>query len=174
MIAISSLDFLLLSRLHVRLRNALLNLEVHQEFWKTSGFEMWVASTSHANVTFLLFRLSDLITFMQKPLYACSYKCGSSQSSASGRRLSLLACNLLWPCSLIETLDRLKWDSLISKVFLSYTDPLTPSYIIWPGSWRERVRTGWRERVRKKPSGPVQTRPDPLQYFYFVYILFFF
>ena len=43
MIAILSLDFLLLSCLHVRLRNALLNLEVHeldgynQEFWKTSG-----------------------------------------------------------------------------------------------------------------------------------------
>ena len=28
-----------------------------------------VASTSHANVTVLLFRLSDLITFKQKPLY---------------------------------------------------------------------------------------------------------
>ena len=43
MIAISSLDFLLLSCLYVRLRNALLNHEVHeldgynQEFWKNSG-----------------------------------------------------------------------------------------------------------------------------------------
>ena len=31
---------------------------------------------------------------------------------ASGdRRLSFLACSLLWPCSLIETSDRVKWDS---------------------------------------------------------------
>ena len=37
---------------------------------------------------------------------------------------------------------------------ITRADPLTPSYIIWPASWRERVRTGWRERVRKKPSGP--------------------
>ena len=33
--------------------------------------------------------------------------------SSSGQRLSFLAYNLLWPCSLIETPDRVKWDSLI-------------------------------------------------------------
>ena len=27
-------------------------------------------------------------------------------------------CNLLWPCSLIETSDRVKWDSLITKGFI--------------------------------------------------------
>ena len=42
----------------------------------------------------------------------------SSQSSASGRQLSFLACNLLWLCSLIETSDRVKWDSLISEDFI--------------------------------------------------------
>ena len=52
-----------------------------------------------------------------------------------------------------------------SYYHMTRTDPLTPSYIIWPASWRERVRTGWRELVRKKPSGPAQTRPDLLQYF---------
>ena len=45
--------------------------------------------------------------------------CGLSQSSASGgRRLSFLACDLLWPCSLIKTSDRVKWDSLIAKGFI--------------------------------------------------------
>ena len=27
-------------------------------------------------------------------------------------------CNLLWPCSLIETSDRVKWDSMITKGFI--------------------------------------------------------
>ena len=44
-----------------------LHHEVHeldgynQEFWNSSGYSL--------NVTVLLFRLSDLITFKQKPLY---------------------------------------------------------------------------------------------------------
>ena len=37
-----------------------------------------------------------------------------------GRRLSFLACNLLWP--LIETSDRVKWDSPIAKSFMSVTE----------------------------------------------------
>ena len=36
--------------------------------------------------------------------------------ASGGRRLSFLVClNLLWPCSLIETSDRVKWDSPITK-----------------------------------------------------------
>ena len=34
------------------------------------------------------------------------------------RRLSFLTCNLLWPCSFIETSDRVKWESLIAKGFI--------------------------------------------------------
>ena len=37
---------------------------------------------------------------------------------SGGRHLSFLACNLLWPCSLIETSDRVKRDSLITKGFI--------------------------------------------------------
>ena len=38
------------------------------------------------------------------------------ESVLSHRRLSFLVClNFLWPCSLIETSDRLKWDSPITK-----------------------------------------------------------
>ena len=40
------------------------------------------------------------------------------ESVLCGQQLSFLACiNLLWPCSLTETSDRVKWDSLISKDF---------------------------------------------------------
>ena len=38
------------------------------------------------------------------------------ESVLSHRRLSFLVClNFLWPCSLIETSDRVKWDSPITK-----------------------------------------------------------
>ena len=32
---------------------------------------------------------------------------------------------------------------------ITRTDPLMPSYIIWPVSWRERSQTGWCEQVQK-------------------------
>ena len=35
-----------------------------------------------------------------------------------GRRLSFLDCKVPWPFSLIETSDRVNWDSLIAKAFI--------------------------------------------------------
>ena len=77
--------------------------------------------------------------------------CGQS-SASGGRRLSFLARNLLWPCSLIETSDRVKWDSLIAKGFIfevssqalkrreaekmEITINLHASHVCWPVSYR--------------------------------------
>ena len=53
---------------------------------------------------------------------------------------SFMACNLLWPCSLIETSDRVKWDSRfrVSKSRVSH----------WSGGEKQRR---WRDTTRCAP-----------------------
>ena len=55
---------------------------------------------------------------------------------------------------------------------MTRTDPLTPSYIIWPASRRERVH-GLTWAIRRKPSGPAQLVRTGFNIFYFVYTFFF-
>ena len=51
-------------------------------------------------------------------IQSCTRACSTVDESVRRRLVSFLACNLHWPCSLIETSDRVKWDSLIAKGFI--------------------------------------------------------
>ena len=52
--------------------------------------------------------------------------------TSGGRRLFFLACNLLWPCSLNETSDRVKWDlSVLFVYFGSSANRINLNFINW-------------------------------------------
>ena len=82
-IAISSLDFLLLSCLHVPLRNALLKITkymsstgMNQEFWKTLGYSLGFGLFVVTQISTLWFELRSLslLSFIHSSLI-CSLSC---------------------------------------------------------------------------------------------------
>ena len=62
--------------------------------------------------------LLQLIKMSSRQEATLSFSRSSRSWASEDRRLSFLACNLLWPCFLIEASDRVKWESLIAKSFI--------------------------------------------------------